>query len=145
MRRRERRAARLTLPATATSPARARQFVEETLAAWGAESVDDALLVVSELVTNGLLHARTRMTIALAEEEPGRVRLAVTDGSAEAPQQRNYSVDSGTGRGLRLLASIAVTWGVDRDTAGKTVWCVVRVDGAGAGFGGFDVDAVDAL
>lgn len=140
----QRRSAQLTLPAKATSPARARHFVSGTLAAWDAEGGDDALLIVSELVTNALLHARTSMTVRVDEDEPGVVRLSVSDGSVEALQERHFSLDSGTGRGLRLLDSLAREWGVERRPSGKTVWCRVALDDEPAGYE-FDIDAVEAL
>ena len=141
----ERRSAQLTLPPKATSPARARRFVLDTLAAWDAyDAADDATLIVSELVTNALLHARTQMTVTLVEDTPGSVRLSVSDGSLQAPQTRHFSVESGTGRGLRLLDSLALEWGVEQHPAGKTVWCRVPLGGTGA-FAEFDIDAVEAL
>ncbi len=141
----EQRTAQLTLPPKATSPARARRFVAETLAAWDAEgAADDALLIVSELVTNALLHARTGMTITVVDESPDAVRLSVSDGSAQAPQERHFSPESGTGRGLHLLDALALEWGVDQHAGGKTVWCRVPLAGTGA-FAGFDIDAVEAL
>ncbi|HWL37345.1 MAG TPA: ATP-binding protein [Frankiaceae bacterium] len=139
------RSARLSLPANATSPSRARKFVVRTLTDWGVASVDDAALVVSELVTNALLHARTSMVVSLAEDGTDALRLSVADGSVAALQERHFSLESGTGRGLRLLDSIALEWGVDRRDDGKTVWCRLPVDGASAAYAGFDIDAVEAL
>ena len=137
------RSAELTLPPKSTSPARARRFVGDTLAGWRVEDGDDVVLVVSELVTNALLHARTPMTVHLDDEEKGTVRLAVTDASPQALQERHFSVDSGTGRGLRLLASLASEWGVEWHDGGKTVWC--RVPLGRTSYAEFDVDAVEAL
>lgn len=139
----QRRSARLSLPPKATSPARARRFVVDTLAEWDADGGDDLVLVVSELVTNALLHARTPMSVTLEEDEPGVVRLAVSDGSAQVPQERHFSLESGTGRGLRLLRSIALEWGVEQRPSGKTVWC--RVGLGDSDYAEFDVDAVEAL
>ena len=139
----QRRSVRLSLPPKATSPARARRFVLETLTAWGVDGGDDLVLLASELVTNALLHARTPMTLTLAEDGPDVVRLAVTDGSAQVPQERHFSLESGTGRGLRLLGSIALEWGVTEDGAGKTVWC--RVALGDRDYAEFDIDAVEAL
>ena len=140
-----RRSAQLTLPPNATSPARARRFVTSTLAAWRVESSgDDLLLLASELVTNALLHARTPMTIRLDDEGDDVVRLAVIDGSPLGIQQRRFSVESGTGRGLRLLDAVALDWGVRHGRNGKTVWCLVSLS-AEASYGTFDVDAVEAL
>jgi anti-sigma regulatory factor (Ser/Thr protein kinase) len=139
------RSARLALPANATSPSRARTFVVRTLTEWGVPAVDDAALVVSELVTNALLHARTSMVVALSEDGPGAVHLSVADGSVAALRERHFSLESGTGRGLRLLDSIALEWGVDLRDDGKTVWCRLSVDGAPRAYAEFDVDAVEAL
>lgn len=139
-----RRSAQVVLPPSATSPARARRFVAEALRGWGVDGGDDALLLVSELVTNGLLHARTPITVRVAEDGPGAVRLAVSDESPQELQQRHFSDESGTGRGLRLLDALALEWGVTAQRSGKTVWCRVPTDGAAA-YAGFDVDSVDAL
>lgn len=137
------RSAETTLPPRSTSPARARRFVADTLAEWQADGGDDAVLVVSELVTNALLHARTPMAVAIAEDGGRTVRLSVTDGSTQALQERHFSVDSGTGRGLRLLTSLAVEWGVEWHDGGKTVWC--RIPLGRTSYAEFDIDAVEAL
>lgn len=134
----------LTLPAAATSPSRARRFVADHLAAWGLpDEGGDVLLAASELVTNALLHARTAMTVRIALAGAGAVRIEVADGSVAEPRGRRFTVESGTGRGLRLLDSLCDEWGVTTRDGGKTVWCVMR-PGAGA-FREFDVDAAEAL
>lgn len=138
------RSAHLALPAQPTAPARARRFVSATLGKWHVDGGDDAVLVVSELVTNALLHARSPMTVRLAEEPDGALRLSVEDASPVAPRTRAFSIESGTGRGLRLLESIAEAWGVEPVEGGKVVWCRIR-PGASAAFGDFDIDAVEAL
>jgi anti-sigma regulatory factor (Ser/Thr protein kinase) len=140
----DRRSAHLSLPAQPTAPARARRFVSATLAKWHVEGADDAVLVVSELATNALLHARSPMTVRLAEEPDGALRLSVEDASPAPPRTRAFSIESGTGRGLRLLESLAEAWGVEPVEGGKVVWCRIR-PGASNAFGGFDVDAVEAL
>lgn len=140
----QQRVAEVTLPAKATSPARARRFIDATLADWGLDGGDDLVLVASELTTNALLHARTPMRVRLAEEDEG-IRLSVQDGSGQPPRERGFSVESGTGRGLLLLESVAAEWGVEpHEGDGKTVWCLVVLGGDGA-FAEFDIDAVEAL
>ena len=134
----------LTLPPSAASASRARRFVATTLSSWGLEDCDDVVLLASELVTNALLHARTEMTVRVEDEGDNVIRLAVTDGSPQAPRGRQFSLESGTGRGLHLLDSMADEWGVETVAGGKTVWCRVRL-GAMAAFGDFDLDAVEAL
>lgn len=138
-----RRSARLTLPARATSPSRARRFALATLASWGLDDGEDAVLVVSELVTNGVLHARTSMTVRLVDLGGDGVRVEVADGSTVAPRERRFGPESGTGRGLRLLGRLCAEWGVDMRGGGKTVWC--RVPLGARTYEEFDPAAVEAL
>lgn len=139
-----RRSADLTLPPAAKSPSRARAFVVEHLRSWGLEDDGDVSLAVSELVTNGLLHARTPMTLRVEVEDDGEVvRLEVTDGSVSPPRGRRFTVESGTGRGLRLLDSLSEEWGVAPRDGGKTVWCRIRL--GTTTYEEFDIDAVKAL
>lgn len=144
MARRGGRSAELALPAQPSAPAQARRFVVATLDGWGVAGGDDVVLLVSELATNALLHARTEMTVRISEDGPSAILLSVSDSSGEVPRARPASVDSATGRGLTLVTRIADTWGVETYQGGKTVWCRVRLDGAPA-YGAFDVDAVELL
>jgi hypothetical protein len=85
--------------------------------------IDTATLLVSEVVTNAILHART--TVTLTVEVAGEVvRIAVRDGSPVQPRIHSFAATSATGRGLRLLDRLAKRWGVDADpaTGGKVVW-----------------------
>jgi anti-sigma regulatory factor (Ser/Thr protein kinase) len=133
----------LTLPARATSPARARRFVAATLGTWGLDGGDAALLLVSELTTNALLHARTSMTVTLTDSGDGTVLLSVADESATVPRGRHFTTESATGRGLRLVESVSSEWGVERTPSGKTVWC--RVPLGASAWTSFDVDSIEAL
>jgi len=80
-----------------------------------------AEMLVSEVVTNAVLHARTELTVEVVRHGD-MVRVSVTDLSPVIPRMRAYATDSSTGRGLRLIATLAVAWGVDRTAAGKRVW-----------------------
>ena len=115
-----------TLGPVPESAAAARDFVEDTLDEWGLrEVVDDVRLVVSELVTNVIRHARTRATVTL-RRHGRRVRLAVGDeapitarvGGYEEPEQ----LQDGRGHGLVLVKALSDDWGVDLDSRGKSVW-----------------------
>ena len=138
-----RRSADLPLPPVAKSPSDARAFVAERLSAWGLEDDGAVSLAVSELVTNGLLHARTPMTLTVAAEEGEVVRLEVTDGSVQQPRGRRFTVESGTGRGLRLLDSLSEEWGVVPRDGGKTVWCRIRL--GAEHYEEFDTGTAEAL
>jgi anti-sigma regulatory factor (Ser/Thr protein kinase) len=102
----------------------ARRFVSGHLAGHGLGALsDDVRLVVSELVTNAVLHARTPFTVMVSRED-GTVELAVTDGMAYRPDPmrgtRHWS--DTRGRGLYMVDIYSDTWGVTPTTAGKTVW-----------------------
>jgi anti-sigma regulatory factor (Ser/Thr protein kinase) len=112
----------LDLPPTTDSVPVARRFVRARLGHGGAD-VDTATLLVSEVVTNAILHARTSVTLTV--ELAGEVvRITVRDGSPVQPRIHSFAATSATGRGLRLLDRLAKRWGVDADpaTGGKIVW-----------------------
>lgn len=138
------RSSELSLPAAAKSPCEARRFIAARLAEWGLEDDGDVSLAASELVTNALLHARTPMTVRVELEADGEVvRVEVSDGSVAQPRGRRFTVESGTGRGLRLLDTLSEEWGVDTRDGGKTVWCRVRL--GQETYEEFDIDSVEAL
>ena len=103
--------------------AEARDFVARHLRDHDlARLVGDAVLVVSELATNAVVHARTPFEVTLSGSD-GTVEVAVTDGLWTAPPLRgNHDVDTG-GRGLILVEGYSHAWGV-RPTSdgGKSVW-----------------------
>jgi hypothetical protein len=82
--------------------------------------------LVSELATNAVIHARTPYRIAVSHEGD-TVRVGVPDLSAVIPRRRAYGLDATTGRGLRLVATLASGRGVDPETEGKAVWNERRV------------------
>lgn len=117
--------AAVTLPPASRSAADARRFVERTLPEWGCgEAVDEVRLLVSELVSNAVRHAGTRVRLVLTREE-GTIRGEVSDGSPKAPRPRLAEHDSEAGRGLFLLDQMAREWGVRPERQGKTVWFVL--------------------
>lgn len=104
----------------------ARRFVTGTLERWSCAQtvIEDAQLVVGELAGNAILHARTRFRVEV-HHEGGAVKLAVRDMSALAPVARVPGSDDTSGRGLRLVATLAATWGTTAHDGGKTVWAVL--------------------
>lgn len=84
--------------------------------------IDTARLLVTEIVTNAVLHALTPMILTV-EVSADVVRIEVGDGSDVPPRLRAFSPVAATGRGLRLLESLAVQWGVRAEpSGGKVVW-----------------------
>jgi anti-sigma regulatory factor (Ser/Thr protein kinase) len=113
----------LELPAHRSAAARARRFVSDTLVEWGVEdgAIEDCRLLVSELVTNAILHARSSAFVSL-ERKRRVVRVTVCDESTIEPRVREYALDAVTGRGMLLVDRIARRWGVDARNGGKCVW-----------------------
>jgi len=111
-------------PTSESVPA-ARRLVREALASWGAlDVVDDAVLLVSELVTNAVVHAGTHIDVACRYEE-GHIHIEVVD--RHPPRALPLDVgppptDREGGRGLYLCAALASSWGVEYAAASKRVW-----------------------
>jgi anti-sigma regulatory factor (Ser/Thr protein kinase) len=106
----------------------ARRFVVETLLHWGCEDLaDDAALVVSELATNAVLHARSGFTVSVSSLPPA-LWISVGDMSGALPTLRQASEADRSGRGLRLVAKVATGWGAKRLPHGKVVWAELRSD-----------------
>lgn len=101
----------------------ARRFVRSTLKSW-AVAEGDSVLLVSELATNAVLHARTSYTVAITTLGPGAARVAVSDDDPTPPTADLNGSDYATGgRGLMLLRGLARRWGCDTGGGcGKTVW-----------------------
>ncbi|WNF00188.1 ATP-binding protein [Streptomyces luomodiensis] len=118
----------LRLPATASSVGTVRAAVRERLLAWGVGSqmCDDALLVVSELVTNVIAHTASDRLECRLGGGAGLLRIEVED-QARAhtlPAPRTPGPDEHGGRGLLLVGAVSSAWGV-RDAPhgrGRIVW-----------------------
>ncbi len=120
--------ASIELPAERSAAARARRFVRDVSAGWHLheEEIDDLELLVSELVTNAVLHARSASRLTI-DSNGDRVRVTVEDESAVAPRLREYGPEAATGRGVLLVDRLATNWGVDVDDGGKRVWFELAV------------------
>jgi anti-sigma regulatory factor (Ser/Thr protein kinase) len=112
------------LPCDAASVAAARQLVRGQLTAHAhavPELVEAASLLVSELVTNAIVHARTAIELRLLADDR-MFRAEVTDRNPTLPTRRRPTALTGTGRGLQLIDNLASRRGVSLSDAGKTVW-----------------------
>ena len=113
-----------TLPREAESVPVARRFVRATLVDWKLPSLTDvAELVVSELASNAVLHARHqsfRLTVRRLDED--QVRVAVIDRSRVEPTVATPDDEDDHGRGLALVDAVAERWGTDPMPWGKRVW-----------------------
>ncbi|WP_121709725.1 ATP-binding protein [Streptomyces sp. E5N91] len=115
--------------------ARVRVFTRDTLRGWSLDHLgDDAVLVITELVSNALTHAvppsvaggpEIRLGLALGS---GRLNLTVSDPGDDAPR---FNPSDGSalrehGRGLCIVDALAEEWGwTPRPPAGKTVWATL--------------------
>lgn len=100
----------------------ARRMVREALTRLGRDDLaNTAELLVSEVVTNALVHAGTPIDVTAWVREPG-LRVEVRDGSPQLPSLRHNATLAGTGRGLLLLQQMVDAWGAQRHGDGKTVW-----------------------
>jgi Histidine kinase-like ATPase domain len=126
-------------PGLHPKPARAaREFAVATLQRWdAAQRSEDVAIVVSELVTNALRHARptaggsqpsSRVRLALLQPGPC-VLCAVADPSRAAPAVKSADVLAEAGRGLHVVDALADRWGYTPPTdAGKVVWAMFLTD-----------------
>jgi anti-sigma regulatory factor (Ser/Thr protein kinase) len=117
----------LALPAEPSSAAAARHSLAAYCRDHGVPTqlTDDALLVISELVTNAVLHAGTP-TMAWAEYEPGSITVAVVDGSSSLPALLAPSERRESGRGVAIIDELGATWGLIRTSLGKIIWVNIR-------------------
>jgi anti-sigma regulatory factor (Ser/Thr protein kinase) len=125
----------------ATAAARARRaLAAEVVAAGFPALADDAALLVSELVANAVLHARTDVEVRLVVGPDG-VRVEVLDGSPVLPLPGALAATAMSGRGLLLVEGLAPRWGVEAREGGKAVWFELGGDVPG----GREVDAEDLV
>ena len=122
-----RRASSSHEPAAAVA-APIRRRLRVLLAGWdvGADTVDDALMVVEELVANVLDHARTRFE-RVVRMTGDVLHIAVSDCSGRAPHIQPHDPHAARGRGLQLVATLSERWGCDHHGDGKTVWAELQV------------------
>jgi serine phosphatase RsbU (regulator of sigma subunit)/anti-sigma regulatory factor (Ser/Thr protein kinase) len=120
----------------------ARQQLREMLHDWAsADQRDSAVLLVSEMLTNVLVHTDTD-ALLVAEVTGGtddrRMRIEVTDASDDLPHRRHPGELASSGRGLVLVEFLADSWGVDPRGEGKSIWFEFYETSGGDGEAGGD-------
>ena len=115
--------ARIDLGPARSDVAVARRFVAEQCRDWGCgDIVEDAELVVSELVTNALLYGASRCELRAGLSEAA-LRLQVVDQGGGMPDPQAASDTDEHGRGLLLVTVLSAAWGVEAlPDGGKIVW-----------------------
>ena len=85
------------------------------------EVAEGALLMVSELVTNAVLHTHGLLRLEITVQD-GDLYVGVVDDAPEAPAPRDPSLEATGGRGLLIVDALAQKWGFTRGAGSKTVW-----------------------
>ena len=123
---------RMRFPAELQSARAARQFVGTVLEDWGCADLEDSIqLLVSELVTNAVIHAHSDVEVAL-HLRSDRVRVEVVDAAAEYVHRRDAGDEEQSGRGMAMTEALASAWGIDTLVAGKSVWFEIERTGVEA-------------
>jgi anti-sigma regulatory factor (Ser/Thr protein kinase) len=121
-----------TLAATGESPSTARALIRAELGDSDEQAVAAAELMISELVTNAVVHAATSIEIAL-EWTGATVTVEVRDTDPRCPVVRKPSESAPHGRGLLIVRAIAQDWGIRVREDGKSVWFSVPCRWPGPG------------
>jgi anti-sigma regulatory factor (Ser/Thr protein kinase) len=109
----------------ASTVADVRGFARERFAGVSHASLEDLLLIVSELATNVVGHAHTRFCVGLGLS-PGRARIEVSDGAPWTPSQ-GFPTLGLRGRGLLVVRALCEDCGVEFFDGSKNVWAEVAV------------------
>ena len=118
-----------TFGGTRHDPRMARAFVLEMLSPWRDEQLAaDAALVVTELATNAVLHARSAFSVRLLLAEDV-IRISVEDTLPLGQPGGNRWLPAAPGHGLGVVAAMAVRWGVETEAGGKAIWAELPLSG----------------
>lgn len=132
----------------AESTRKARRQVQGLLESRALDAVaSTAALLVSELATNAVLHARTKFEVRISVLG-ATVRIEVHDRNRRSPVVRHFTTEATSGRGLLLVDELSAAWGTepDVDGGGKTVWVELPTAGPGAAEQPFfDIDSAEEL
>ena len=116
------RTTRVALPHDLQSARASRGVARSTLAGWCDDDVrESALLLISELVTNGIRQAGTDLDVRIALGSDV-LRVEVCDRDPTLPVMRTPAISDTGGRGMRLVDQLSLRWGVQARRSGKCVW-----------------------
>ena len=115
------------LPHSDRAPRLARAFVAESLQRWHLDNmIEAASLVVSEVVTNAVIHAQSDAELVL-ERTPTALRISVTDRGSGLVRQPGMSGSDG-GRGLLIVQQLSTSWGAEPTGDGNRVWAELPIE-----------------
>ncbi|MEU2655320.1 ATP-binding protein [Streptomyces sp. NPDC007325] len=108
---------------------RARRWARKRLAGSGIGDdeplAETLVLLISELVTNAVVHTGCPAVLRMLFAAEGGVRVEVADRSDRPPRPRHAAGEDTNGRGLELVDGLADRWGWQPEGAGKRIWCEV--------------------
>lgn len=108
----------------------ARHVLRDTLSAWGVDqdTVDNAVLCLSELVTNALIHTDAACQVRVVLDRGVLTTTVRDDGPSVVVDLSSVYVDplAVHGRGLQLVDALSSRWGSELDTVGTTVWFMLE-------------------
>jgi anti-sigma regulatory factor (Ser/Thr protein kinase) len=123
----------MRLPFTASSVSIARQRLKSFMCDVGGsgEAVEDARVVISELVANSVRHAQPlsdgQIHVSWVLEERG-LQLSVTDGgSGTRPRTVNAPSSALAGRGMAIVGILALEWWTERSGSRSTVHALLHL------------------
>jgi anti-anti-sigma regulatory factor/anti-sigma regulatory factor (Ser/Thr protein kinase) len=116
------------LEGTATAAGTAREIVAQACETWRLPHVvDDAQLIITELVSNAVRHAKGGLHLLMLLRDR-HLHLSIADASGKQPRRILPDPDTGEGgRGLLLVETVAAAWGTSPTPGGKVVWATLRV------------------
>ena len=119
------------LPPTSFAPSDARAFFRTALETWSLDGFGAMTeLLATELVTNAIRHVGSPISLSV-ETHDDRIRVGVTDESADVPLLLTVDANTDHGRGIFIVNALADSWGYEHDDhGGKTVWFEIDVSTA---------------
>ncbi len=125
------RAEQLDVQPDLAAPRASRRFVTGVLRRWSVpvDVVDRAQLLVSELVSNAVLHGRGTICIVVAPTDVARMfRIEVRNSGAREPVMRHAAPHELSGRGLHIVHELSHDWGTATDNGVTSVWFEMHAD-----------------
>jgi signal transduction histidine kinase/FixJ family two-component response regulator len=118
----------LDVPPDASAVHEARSFAETTMRGWDVPRavIADAALVISELLTNAIVHGRPPIRMRLHKTRR-ELAVEVDDGDSAMPRKLYAAPEDVRGRGLFIVGELSSRWAARADGTGKTVWSTLAL------------------
>ena len=114
-----------TLPHDATAPSLARRLIREHCVGCTPDTLEWALVLTNELVTNAVEHGSGEPVVRLRVDQH-LLRIEVHDESPEEVRCLPPNASANRGRGLAIVDAVSSAWGAAPTDHGKTIWFELR-------------------